>query len=286
MNGHVPSVRSAPGMHRRQSGVALAIVVWFIAGMSLLVASVVLSARNDVRLAQLHVGRAQATAAGDGAIALLLADIRDGQFAGDGARGAGLAQQQYQLGEHSVTVVAVPIEWLVDLNTAPQSLLVNAMQSSGGFTPDDAESLAAAVVQWRSGTAGGRASRFEATEDLLSVEGMNRASWDSIRDFVGIAQGRAALASLSGRAGQSLSALEALRPASRVQQPGLMAPDARPPGSSRGASGGYRVDALLEVGDRFWLRRRWITMSGSTGFLPWRVERTEPVRIVQRGERR
>ena len=39
---------------RRQGGVALAIVVWFIAGMSLLVAGIVADARVDTRMAQLH----------------------------------------------------------------------------------------------------------------------------------------------------------------------------------------------------------------------------------------
>ena len=57
-----------------QKGVALAIVVWFIAGMSLLVAGIVSHARVDTQMAQLHVARAKAVAAGDGAIQLMLAE--------------------------------------------------------------------------------------------------------------------------------------------------------------------------------------------------------------------
>ena len=61
------------GAKAKQQGVALAIVVWFIAGMSLLVASIVSQATVDTRLAQLHVAKAEAAAAGDGAIQLMLA---------------------------------------------------------------------------------------------------------------------------------------------------------------------------------------------------------------------
>ena len=59
----------------RQQGVALAIVVWFIAGMSLLVAGIVAQARVDTQMAQVHVARAKAVAAGDGAIQLMMVDL-------------------------------------------------------------------------------------------------------------------------------------------------------------------------------------------------------------------
>ena len=57
-----------------QKGVALAIVVWFIAGMSLLVAGIVSHARVDTQMAQLHIAKAKAVAAGDGAIQLMLGE--------------------------------------------------------------------------------------------------------------------------------------------------------------------------------------------------------------------
>ena len=65
----------------RQRGVALAVVMWFIAGMSLLVAGIVGHARVDLQLAQVHVARAKAVAAGDGAIRLALADHSIGREA-------------------------------------------------------------------------------------------------------------------------------------------------------------------------------------------------------------
>ena len=59
----------------REDGVALAIVVWFIAGMSLLVAGIISHVRVDTRMTQLHVARAHAASAGDGAIQLMLAGL-------------------------------------------------------------------------------------------------------------------------------------------------------------------------------------------------------------------
>ena len=75
-SGKCSGTHSASGM--RERGVALAIVVWFIAGMSLLVAGIVSHARVDTQMAQLHVARAKAAAAGDGAIQLMMADLVTG----------------------------------------------------------------------------------------------------------------------------------------------------------------------------------------------------------------
>ncbi|EED31007.1 general secretory pathway protein K [gamma proteobacterium NOR5-3] len=262
---------------RRESGVALAVVVWFIAGMSLLVAGVVMSARTDVRLAQLHMGRAQAAAAGDGAVNLLLADIGDGTYSDGSDRR--LPQQRYQLGELQVDVAAVPTDWLVDINAATPPLLANALQISGALQPDDAQFLASAVVQWRMGSDGGRATRFDAIEDLLSVQGVNRKTWDRLRDYIAVPVGSGGLSRPGARAQQVLGQLRRLTPTQR-----LLAASQAPADVNVGAKrfGGYRVDALVKVGDTVWLRRRWVSMNASVGALPWRVYRTEPARIVSR----
>ena len=53
-----------------EAGVALAILVWFLAAMSLLVGSIVMQARVDAKLSGLHLTTARIEAAGDGAIQL------------------------------------------------------------------------------------------------------------------------------------------------------------------------------------------------------------------------
>lgn len=262
---------------RRETGVALAVVVWFIAGMSLLVAGVVMSARTDVRLAQLHMGRAQAAAAGDGAVNLLLADIQDGVFAKDAP--PRLPQQRYQLGELQIDVAAVPTQWLVDINAATPALLTNALELSGALQADSAQFLANAVVQWRTGSQGARATRFDALEDLLSVQGMNRGTWDRLRDYVAVPVGGAGLSRPGARASHVMGMLRGLTPAQRLRAAEQASADVNV-GATR--FNGYRVDALVRVGDTVWLRRRWVSMGASLGVLPWRVYRTEPARIVSR----
>jgi general secretion pathway protein K len=117
-------------MYRRsQSGVALAIVVWFIAAMSLLVAGIVAQAKVDTRMAQSHVARAHAVAAGDGAIQLMLAAIQSNQI--KGYRGRGVPQLDFEIGEQKVSVSLVPVGGLIDLNGASKELLVELFAGSG-----------------------------------------------------------------------------------------------------------------------------------------------------------
>ena len=77
MNIAVVSAGKPQKSSRHQQGIALGVVVWFIAGMALIVSGIVSEAKVDTRMAQLHYFRAQAAAAGDGAINLALAEQRD-----------------------------------------------------------------------------------------------------------------------------------------------------------------------------------------------------------------
>lgn len=262
---------------RNQSGVALALVVWFIAGMSLLVAGIVFSARSDVRMAQLHLARAQVTTAGDGAIDLLLADMLDGAF--NEAGGGGLAQQSYRFGELQVTALAIPEPLMVDLNGATPELLSRVFSISGAVNGEDAQDLARAVVQWRTGNAGDRMRRFEALEDLLDVEGMNRKTWDSLRDYIAVSTGMAGGRGNSPRAQQALQRLQEASPQTRAGRPGLFA-SLSDSALTNSRSGRFRVDALVQMGESRWLRRRWVSLSNARTGLPWQFVRTEPARIV------
>ncbi|HEY6130907.1 MAG TPA: hypothetical protein VIV27_02760 [Halioglobus sp.] len=270
---------------RRQRGVALAIVVWFIAGMSLLVAGIVSHARVDTRMTQLHVAKAQAVAAGDGAIQLMLAErlLRVEPAPAGDATLAG----HYQLGRSRVSVTLYPAAGLVNLNTAPQQVLAALFLVVGRLPEDKANMLADNVVRWRAGFRGpdiAAAHGFQAIEDLLRVEGMSRTLLDGIRDFI--------VAGTPGGTGTDwvlapatlLQVLEKANPGalddvnSRRQQAAGSVDRA-----SRSMSGMYRADALVNYGEQTWLRRRWVSV-GSTpagSGLPWRTVRTEPPRVYK-----
>lgn len=259
-----------------QRGVALAIVVWFIAGMSLLVAGTVLSARTDARLAQVHLQRAKAAAAGDGAINLLLADVYEGRF--NNAAGGQLVQAAYQLNEQEVVVTAVPINQLVELGDASPLALESLFLATGLGGATDAQALAVTVVQWRAleRAQGVGGTGFEAIEDLMNVPGINRAFWDVLRDYVAVQPGGGTPG--GARLDASLQWLRAVAPASRAARPGLRASVGPANGAGRARS--FRVDAMLRQGGRAWLRRRWVNASGGRSVLPWKTVRTEAPRIV------
>ncbi|MFN2288649.1 MAG: hypothetical protein ABR578_10000 [Chromatocurvus sp.] len=274
------SVRGGRGP-RRQQGVALAIVVWFIAGMSLLVAGIVSQARVDIQLAQLHLFRAQAAAAGDGAIHLLMAELQESRGE-NGSRAEGLPFARYRFGDAEVRVLALPAEALVDVNTAPRPQLVQLWTEVAGMPRAEGVALADSMVEWRSRRGGGgrAGGQFDVVEDVLRLEGMTRTRLDAVRHFISAGQ-RGGTSNATPR--ERLSQLAALAPAAgwtsgSVDTSAL--PGARNPGNARSASH-YRVDAIVSLGGRQWLRRRWIaTRTGSHSRLPWSTERAEIPRVV------
>lgn len=281
-------------MHRKpQSGVALAIVVWFIAAMSLLVAGIVAQAKVDVRMAQSHVARAQAVATGDGAIQLMLAAMHLKQI--EGYRGRGVPQLDFEVGEQNVSVSLVPVAGLIDLNGASRELLVELFAGSGAESAEDAQILAENVMKWRNQVSAGTRQKvkFNSLEDLLRVEGIGRTLFESIRDSVVVgavpSQGvdwmsapESVLRVLSGEKGDVVTSIMLARegnfsPANSIPR-GLSA-RFQVAGAASGTD--YRVDALVTVGDKQWLRRRWVSIDvQGGGLLPWSFTGTEPARSV------
>ena len=267
---------------RAQAGVALAIVLWFIAGMSLLVAGIVSQARVDTHMAQLHVARAKVVAAGDGAIRLRLAELLTarGSPAGEGSDAGG---GYYRLGEDEVRVTLVPVAGLIDINSATPEVLLGLFLQAG-VEQDEAQALAENVLQSRSPAAApgapGGSGRLEAMEDLLRVPGMSRSLLDAVRDFIVVGT------PAQGGMNWSVAPDEVLAVLDRVDETRAAGVRAR-----QGATAGnavpvlaraYRADAVLRYGGRNWLRRQWIEMSAASGGeLPWSVVRTEPPRVLR-----
>jgi general secretion pathway protein K len=265
-----------------QDGMALAIVVWFIAGMSLLVAGIVAQARVDTHMSQVHLARAKAVAAGDGAIQLMLADLVTNKPRIGGS--PGMPVGNYRVGETQVIVRLVPRKGLIDMKTASPQVLSALFVVAGGLGEDQARLLAENVLQSRSdgrrtGDRTDRPPQLDAMEDLLRVPGFTRTLLDSIRDFIvvdGSPQGTdwalvpdkllRLLEHANPTRAEAVKARRDLRAGSDADA-GLVARD-------------YRADALVRYGDKTWLRRRWISLeAGASSALPWRVVRTEPPRV-------
>jgi general secretion pathway protein K len=303
MSGLWPSVNSpmvvqarGPGVvarrivRRGQRGVALAIVVWFIAGMSLLVAGIVSHARVDTRMAQLHVARAKAAAAGDGAIQLMMAQLSTGQAASSAQGGS--PEQSFRLGSLVVRVNVVPTSALIDLNSASEALLAALFVVAAGLDQGEAQTVAGNVVKWRLTNKGSNTrAAFAAVEDLLRVEGVSRTLLDAIKDYIVAGPGAQRGINWSLAPDKVLAVIKKIDPqkadaalrnrASLAQAASQPEDAARATGSVTALSGPLRLDAIVLYGDKTWLRRRWVSMRGTTSsLLPWRILRTEAPRVV------
>ena len=278
----------------RQRGVALAMVVWFIAGMTLLVAGIVAVARQDSRMTQLHIARAEVVAAGDGAINLAMMERLQG-YRSSGS-GPLISESVQRLGEHAVTVRLYPANGFVDPNVASQEVLAVLFQVAVSIGAAEAQRLADNVVQWRNPPADSRNARrqrrrFDALEDLLRVDGITRGVLDGIRDYVVVGDWAAGSLNWSASPQQVMALLERLDPgqvdtvAGRRQNLVRTGEENYGQRQSSRAGGGsvYRADALVVYGGRTWMRRQWLSGGSSRASrLPWQVVRTEPPRVVQR----
>jgi hypothetical protein len=279
-----------------QRGVALAILVWFIAAMSILVAGVVMQARVDIKLAQLHSGKARAEALADGAIQLVLAHARylesQGEFF---VRAQHLFQQP--MGDYTVSVSLTPLSGLIDLNKAPEDLLFSVLLGAGNFDENVARELAISVVEWRTPGEGAeeeqegmRHGRFEAIEDLLLVPGFDRDLYEALRDSVYVSQKSlatidwlAAPVEVLQRLGMNeQEALEYAQLRREEDAVSLGLPESVEPSFFSDASlSVFRVDAIVTVDDTTFLRRRWVDRDRQgPDQLPWHFFHTEPVRAT------
>ncbi|GHD37932.1 hypothetical protein [Parahalioglobus pacificus] len=264
---------------RSQQGVALAIVVWFIAGMSLLVAGIVAQARVDTQLAQVHADRARVIAAGDGAVRLLIADIVS-ESRQRNLQEPPQLERRYRVGEQEVTIVITPVQGLISLNDAQVPLLRELFKQAAGMEQGEAVALARTVNEWRNSRPRPRAAinTFEVGEDLLRVGGFSRGDFDQVRDYV-----------VAGRmAGERTVPMIA---SPEVRQ--ILAASGVPVGNPSQAAirqilagSPLRVDAIIKTGGREWVRRQWL-QEGNSGVtdLPWHAMRIEPPRVM-RGKRR
>ncbi len=257
--------------------------------MSLLVAGIVSQARTDTRLAQVHVAAAKAVAAGDGAINLFLARYAgaDPALRATSSPGSG----DVRVGDLQVTVEMVAAAGLIDLHSARRRELEALFALAAGADPAKALTMASNVVELQPSMRGFGLRRKEerkplsAIEDLLRVDGVNRAELDAVRDLVTVGGG-------GGRRGVDLAAAPAPVRAvlARADPRGAAAGGNEQENDGDGQDrrrtrpgGEYRIDAFVRYGDQVWLRRRWVTLGGKEGQLPWRFFRTEAPRVVSAG---
>ena len=257
-----------------QRGIALAIVVWFIAGMSLLVAGIVADAKVDTKMAQLHYFRAQATAAGDGAINLAIAEQYSRKTAGQ----PGMQRlSNVQVGQFDVEVRVLPSGALVDISSAPAPQLRALFARVEADSAPGAGQLAAAVIRYRNGK-GSYKPEFTSPEDLLRVPLLDRAVYDAVKDYITVAE--LGGGSTGGRGLGPNARMDSLEDALSGDGKAMQ-------GVVEQGAETLRVDAVVDLGGQKWMRRRWVSFSsGEFSELPWQVVRSETARPLPQERQR
>ncbi|NND66998.1 MAG: hypothetical protein HKN19_05360 [Halioglobus sp.] len=307
--------KAPPNGLQAQRGVALAVVLWFLAAMMLLVSGIVVQARVDIKLTQLHADGARAEAASDGAIQLALAQMLvQEQPSAAGEYGPRVSLQQ--VGGIPVRVMFTATGGLVDLNLAEEALLVRLF--SAAADEKAAEELARRVVEWRSpevadGTAvrdpaaaaadgsdsrtgngeGGdliRPGRFDTIEDLLLVPGIDRGIFEAVRDSVYVGEKGHSGVDWTHAPVQLLQALGDLDEEGALAIARMRAEGDEPASPPAGLPQDfqqdaldtvYRVDAYAKVGDTLYHRRRWVDRASTAQGLPWRFFRSEAMTVAR-----
>jgi hypothetical protein len=229
----------------QQSGFAIALLLWMIAGMSLTVAAVIHFAHEDTGMAELRVREAKAQALGRGVAQLLL---RDSAMATYGAASQGtdpalqteqgdpesekqtLFTKQYQFGDDwTVTGTLRPSSGFVSLNNADQDELMMLFTGLGKVADRDARGMVDGVLEYRTEFPG-----FRYPEELLAVKGASRVVYDNVKSFVHAYR----TGSLSAASAPSqLAALAASR--------GDPAPSGQGQSGQAGASGRGRIEGRI-----------------------------------------
>ncbi len=190
-------------------GFATALVLWMIAGMSLLVAAVIHFARDDIGMAELRINEAKSQAFARGIALLAIRDQKREAFSlvyngsDEGAEekmtnsvGAkntgyqGVFTRDYNLEGIASNATIYPANALVSLNSSPEEELFILVNAIGKPVDNRASIIARGIVDYRnqksssSSSSANTSTGFRFREELLAVEGMTRNIYDRIKFYV------------------------------------------------------------------------------------------------------
>ena len=276
----------------RQRGAALVLVMWLIAAMGITVGGALALAREEVGLASSRLGEAQAFALGKGIARLAVLDRSRAQTAVDenGDPGsAGLAKifrSRYEIDGLNVSATVYPASGFVSVAESDPEVWQQLLSGLGGLDDGAAATLAEQIVtselETTASAGSGPAGSFQAfsryrvarsgvyVEQLLGIEGMNRAVYDRIRPSISPFN--------VGSGIDSNAAPPEMRAAFGGLDEGGDAADDTSPGLDQ-ASGYYCVEIEVAASpSEGFTQRVWVESRGSDQFSAVRLRRIEKPR--------
>jgi len=269
----------------RSAGMALVVVLWIVAAMSVLVTGLILTTRAQVSTVAAGRDAAVGQALGDAAIAITLQALLVTTPMPNGVQTVPVTYA-----DQTLQVEVAPLNGLISLNGAGPPLLAAMLQGGGGLPPAVAEDMAQQMVVWRSevpqlqtpGIVSGP-RMFEAPEDLLLFPGIGYDLYARLAPLVTAdlrtnrVNAQAAppevLAALApgdaGRIAQFIAARGGDQPAdSSFFDTNLISS-----GSSAGRFYRVRVKVPLDAGKILVLTRDVALVNAPSTLLPWRLLR-------------
>lgn len=259
------------GQCTKQNGMALALLLWFLAALSLMVGGLMLVAKSDITYTNLQKNKAELAALGDAAAYSLLAGVN--------ARQLGRLHYEVQFSGKSIAVTTVPAVGLVSLYHADENLLSELFFEYGGLDSSQAMAIAESVVEWRE-LRKGRESRnsrgavgHNAIEDLMSVDGVTRELFERVKPWIH-----------AESAGGSVSPEWAPEQVLRLLNIGGVETSQRESNGDDVASTLYKgtmriSSSVTDGGGKVYTRNVWVRPSGDT-LLGWVILRREPVIVT------
>ena len=282
---------------RSQQGAALVLVMWLVAAMAITVGGALALARDEVNLASARLGEAQAFVIGKGIARLALLDRARARTAindegeADPAALTRVFKTQYELDGFRIVATVYPASGFVSVAEADPEVWQQLLSELGALDKSSAASLAQQIVETEleanaagSGPVGSfqsysshRQSRSGVyVEQLLGVEGMNRAVYDRIRPSISpfnVASGvDATAAPPEMRAAFGSGLQDESMPDSGLE-----------PGASS-SSGYYCVEIEVSTSpSEGFVQRIWVESRGSDEFSAVRLTRVEQPRHKKGG---
>ena len=164
-----------------QRGMALLAVLWMVAAMGLIITGIVQSVRMETKTAGSHRQVLAASSRADAFILLALQKIQSNPVR------PGTYPQSLPVAfeEHAGTVTVLPLNGLININTASVKLLAEMYRHAGGLSPQEAQAIAQATLNTRElKNSKGTRQNFDAIEDLLRVPTMTYDLYAKLTDLV------------------------------------------------------------------------------------------------------
>ena len=166
-------------------GIALIAVLWIVAALAIIVTGISYSVRSELRQVSVSREMVQSKAQAEAAIVLALQ-----QMSASAERPNRLVSVNLVYEGQAVDVQIMPMNGLIDINSASEPLLARLFGGALGMAPQAAEELAKSVVDARAKPdKQGRPVRFDAIQDLLRLPGVDYERYARLAPLITVEAG-------------------------------------------------------------------------------------------------